>query len=190
MIRILLVCGSQRAGSLNALLLRGLATALPDTVQADFLRAEDVDLPLYHGDLESDPALRTRLRRVHARFCDADALILASPEFNGAMTPFLKNLIDWVSRLPYLDGTAANAFADKPVLLAGASPGWSGGAVGIPALRAVMGHVGGLVFGETITVPYADRALAADGTPDPAFAGTWWRDCVGRFAALAATLKG
>jgi NAD(P)H-dependent FMN reductase len=106
------------------------------------------------------------------------------------MTPYLKNLVDWVSRLPWRDPAAPNAFADKPVLLAAASPGWSGGAVAIPATRALFGYCGAMVFGEAITVPYADRAILPDGTLDPAFAGTWWRDCVARFAALVARMKG
>jgi NAD(P)H-dependent FMN reductase len=190
MTRVLLICGSQRAASLNGRLLAALATALPGGIAADTLRADEVDLPLFDGDQEDDPALVAKLRVLHARFLRADALIVASPEYNGLMTPFLKNLVDWVSRLPWRDATMANAFADKPVLLAAASPGWSGGAVGIPAARALFGYCGAVVFGEAITLPYADRALLPDGTLDPAFAGTWWRDCVARFAATATRMKG
>jgi len=190
MTRILLVCGSQRAASLNARLLDALAAALPAGVVADRLRPAEVDLPLFDADREDDPAVVARVRALHARFLAADALIVASPEYNGLMTPFLKNLVDWVSRLPYRDPALTGAFADKPVLLAATSPGWSGGAVGIPALRALFGYCGAVVFGEAITLPYGDRAIAPDGTLDPAFAGIWWRDCVARFAALVLCLKG
>lgn len=190
MTRVLLICGSQRAASLNARLLAALGSALPDDVMAETLLPSEVDLPLFDGDREQDPALTDKVRTLHARFLAADALIVASPEYNGLMTPYLKNLVDWVSRLPWRDAAVANAFADKPVLLAAASPGWSGGAVGIPACRALFGYCGAVVFGEAITLPYADRAVLPDGSLDPAFAGDWWRDCVARFAATAKRMKG
>ena len=190
MINVLLICGSQRATSLNARLLAALATALPRDVTPQWLLPCEVDLPLFDGDRETDPVLTDRVRALHARFLAADALIVASPEYNGLMTPYLKNLVDWVSRLPWREAGVVNAFADKPVLLAAASPGWSGGAVGIPACRALFGYCGAVVFGEAITLPYADRAMLPDGSLDPAFAGDWWRDCVVRFAATAKRMKG
>jgi NAD(P)H-dependent FMN reductase len=189
MTRVLLICGSQRAASLNARLLAVLAAALPDDVLAEPLLPSQVDLPLFDGDREHDAALTDKVRALHARFAQADALIVASPEYNGLMTPYLKNLVDWVSRLPWREAGTANAFADKPVLLAAASPGWSGGAVGIASCRALFGYCGAVVFGEAITLPYADRALRSDGTLDPAYAGDWWRDCVTRFAATAKRMK-
>lgn len=190
MTRILLLCGSQRRHSLNARLLDVLQAALPPGATPDRLRPEEVPLPLFNAEDEGDPAVQAILRPVHARFHAADALIVASPEYNGMMTPFLKNLIDWVSRLPRLDPAAPNAFLDRPVLLASASPGWSGGAMGIPPLRALLGHVGALPFGETITLPYADQAWRADGSLNPDFAGQYWPDCLARFCALAARVSG
>jgi NAD(P)H-dependent FMN reductase len=190
MTRILLVCGSQRGASLNARLLTALASALPNGIVADRLQPSEVDLPLFDADREDDPAIMAKVRTLHARFLAADALIVAGPEYNGLMTPYLKNLVDWVSRLPWRDPAMVNAFADKPVLLAAASPGWSGGAVAVPPTRALFGYCGAVVFGEAITLPYADRAILPDGTLDPAFAGTWWHSCVTRFAALAGRMKG
>ena len=190
MIRVLLVCGSTRAASLNARLLGVLAGALPDHALADRLHPHEVDLPLFDADLEEDPAVMAKVRALHARVLAADALIVASPEYNAMMTPWLKNWVDWISRLPWRDGAVPNAFADKPVLLAAASPGWSGGALAIAPTRALFGYCGAIVFGEAITLPYADRALLVDGTIDPAFAGPWWRDCVVRFATMALAAKG
>ena len=100
MTRLLLFCGSQRRASLNARLLDEVARLVPDGVTLDMLPPNAVDLPLFDQDREEDPTVRGRLAILHARFAAADALILASPEYNGLMTPYLKNLIDWVSRLP------------------------------------------------------------------------------------------
>ena len=185
MTRLLLFCGSQRRASLNARLLDEVARLVPDGVTLDMLPPNAVDLPLFDQDREEDPTVRGRLAILHARFAAADALILASPEYNGLMTPYLKNLIDWVSRLPRLDG-AANAFLDKPVLLCSATPGWSGGGVAIPALRTLFGHVGAIPFGETICLPYAAQAWDADGRLNPAVLDFNWSACVARFCAFVA----
>ena len=188
--RILLVCGSQRTASLNARLLQTLASALPDGIEADVLHPHEVALPLYSGNDETDPLVLSALCSVHTRFAEARALIIACPEFNGLMPAYFKNLIDWVSRLPRIDASAPNAFLDKPALLASATPGWSGGAVGIPALRALLGYVGALPFGETITLPYAGQAWREDGSPNPEHFGPYWQPCLGRFVALAARMAG
>ena len=186
MTRLLLLCGSQRRASLNARLLDEVARLVPEGITLDMLPPNAVDLPLFDQDREEDPGVRARLAILHARFAAADALILASPEYNGLMTPYLKNLIDWVSRLPRLDAAAVNAFLDKPVLLCSATPGWSGGGVAIPALRTLFGHVGAIPFGETICLPYAAQAWDADGRLNPMLSDLNWGACVARFCAFAA----
>ncbi|MBU6267934.1 MAG: NAD(P)H-dependent oxidoreductase [Sphingomonadales bacterium] len=186
MTRLLLVCGSQRRASLNGRLLDAVSGHVPGGVILDRLRGDDVDLPLFDQDREHEPALLDRLRPLHARFVAADALIVASPEYNGLMTPFLKNLIDWVSRLPRIDPAAPDAFVDRPVLLLSATPGWSGGGLGIAALRALFGHVGAIAFGETICLPYAADAWDESGAINPLLPTDHWGACVRRFCAFAA----
>jgi len=190
MTRALMICGSTRGGSFNARLLDVMAGALPDSVTQDRLEARDVPLPLWSAQAEHDPVTLDHLRKLHSRFAKADALIIASPEFNASFTPYLKNLIDWTSRLPRLDASAPNAFLDKPVLMLSASPGWSGGAMGLLALRGVLAYVGAIPFGETICLPYADQAWLADGALNPDFIGTHWRDCLARFASLVVRQQG
>ena len=185
--RIVLACGSRRRASLNARLLGALAAALPYGVSCD--RIQPLDLPLFDGDSEDDPAILAQVHALHARILAADALIVASPEYNGLMTPYLKNWVDWVSRLPHRDRAIANAFADKPLLLAATTPGSSGGAVAIPACRALFGYCGAIVFGEAIAVPWGEQAIRPDGTLDPQFAGDWWRDGLRRFVDFAARLR-
>jgi NAD(P)H-dependent FMN reductase len=184
MTRLLLLCGSQRPASLNARLLGELARYIPTTITADLVNPGEIDLPLFDQDLENHPAIHARVKELHARFAAADAIILASPEYNGLMTPYLKNIVDWISRLPRLDPAAPNAFLDKPVLLASASPGWSGGGLGIIALRMLFGHVGAVPFGETICLPYADQAWDAEGKLNPMLGALGWHECVARFCAF------
>jgi len=170
MTTILLVCGSQRAASFNARLLQHVAAPLGARCRLDTLAATEVALPLFDQDRETDPALVAHLTALHRRFAAADGSIVACPEYNGQPTPYLKNLIDWVSRLAYLDPRLGNPFADRPVLLCSASTGWSGGAVALPLLRSLFGYVGGVVLGDAVTVAHADQAW--DGAAycfDPAF---------------------
>jgi chromate reductase len=186
MSRLLLLCGSQRRASLNARLLGHVAGLVPAGHMADLVPPAQIDLPLFHQDCEGDGAIRARLVALHARFAAADGLIVASPEYNGLMSPFLKNTIDWVSRLPRLDAGHGNAFLDKPVLLCSATPGWSGGALGIPALRTLFGHVGAIPFGETICLPHAQQGWDEAGRPNPNLAAFGWQACVARFCGLVA----
>ena len=185
MTRLLLLCGSQRRSSLNARLLDEVAARIPQGISIDRLQPAQIDLPLFNQDLEHDPAVLARLRALHTRFAAADALVLASPEYNGLMTPFLKNIVDWVSRLPRIDPDAPDAFLDCPVLLCSATPGWSGGGLGMAALRALFGHVGAIPFGETICLPYAEQAWDEAGLLNPMLPSAHWADCVRRFCAFA-----
>ena len=163
MTRLLLVSGSQRRESLNARLLRHLAEPLEGRCDIELLEPQDVDLPLFNQDLEADPAVMRRVHSVHQRFQRCHGLIVASPEYNGQLTPYLNNLIDWVSRLAYIDTRFVNPFIDLPVLLCSASSGWSGGALAIPQARSLFGYVGCLVIGDTVCVPNAGQAWTDAG---------------------------
>ena len=105
--------------------------------------------------------IRLHLEQRSGEICHG--LVVASPEYNGQLTPFLKNLVDWVSRLSYTSSRFEPVFCDRPVLLCSASTGWSGGAVGLPHARSLFGYVGSVVVGDAITLPFADQAWDADG---------------------------
>lgn len=112
-IKILGFSGSLRKGSMNTALLRAAADLLPDGASLQI--ATIGDLPLYNEDLRingsfPDPALRLR-----AEVAAADALLIATPEYNLSIPPALKNAIDWVSRPP------TEIFSGKPVAILGAS---------------------------------------------------------------------
>lgn len=174
--RLLLVPGSLRAGSLNLRLLRDMAQRLHGRCEVDFLLPRQVGLPLFDQDLEAEPGVMAQLRALHRRFAAAHGLIVASPAYNGQLTPYLKNLVDWVARLPQVDALADNAFADRPVLLCSAARGERSDAArdparpagpcessAIPLARALFGHVGATVLGDAVSVPQADMVWTAEG---------------------------
>jgi chromate reductase len=114
-ISVLGISGSLRKGSLNTALLRtaeGLAPAGMTMAIADISQ-----LPMYDGDIEATAGIPAVAEDLRARIRAADAVLIASPEYNGSFSGALKNAIDWASRPPH------QAFAAKPVAIMGASMG-------------------------------------------------------------------
>jgi len=157
MSRVLLISGSRRQSSFNSRLLDHLESGLMWQSEVDRLMPHEVSLPIFDQDLECDAVVVKQVATIHARIAQSHALIIASPEYNGQPTPYLKNIVDWVTRLPHIDNQFDNVFLDRPVLLCSASTGWSGGALAIPHLRALFGYVGANVVGQTICIPHADQ---------------------------------
>lgn len=108
------ISGSLRRQSRNSGLLRCAAKSLPDGITLTM--AVIADLPLFSEDLENDKP--EPVRRFLALAAEADALVLACPEYNYSMAPALKNALDWASREP------GNAILNgKPVAILGAGGG-------------------------------------------------------------------
>jgi chromate reductase len=118
-ITILGFAGSLRKGSYNKALLRAAVELAPSDVRIEVFDLEGI--PVFNQDLEEHPP--KRVREFKAKIRAADALLIATPEYNYSVPGVLKNAIDWASR-PYGD----NAFEDKPVALMSASNGMLGGA--------------------------------------------------------------
>jgi chromate reductase, NAD(P)H dehydrogenase (quinone) len=164
--RVLLMGGSLRSASYNRRLLDVIANQLYGLCEIDILYVSDVNLPFCNEDLEHDAFLKSQVMRLHSRFDACHGMILASPEYNGQINASLKNTIDWVSRLSYLEATVSNPFLDKPVLLTSATTGYSAGLLGLEHLAALMRYVGGLVMAGSISIAHAHNVFDGAGAPD------------------------
>jgi NAD(P)H-dependent FMN reductase len=164
MSRILVFPGSLRRESHNRKLADYLCERLPSATNIDLLTADEVDLPLYDQDLESNEHLVSRTQTVYERFALADGLIVVSPEFNGHVSSYLKNTVDWVSRIPRISAEHAtgNAFRHKPLLLCSASTGWSGGLLGLQSARTLFGYLGYLVLPEQICLSDVETLICGE----------------------------
>ena len=112
-ITLLGIAGSLRQASTNRGLLRAARAHLPTDATLDI--ADLIDIPFYNQDIAEKPAA---VSRVLAQIGAADALVLASTEYNYSLAPALKNILDWASREP------DNALlAGKPVAIMGAGGG-------------------------------------------------------------------
>jgi len=109
--------GSLRKGSYNKALMRAALEMVPPDAELKVFEIEG--MPIFNQDLESNPP--EIVRDFKAQIRAADAILIATPEYNYSIPGFLKNAIDNASR-PYGD----NAFARKPVAIMGASIGNAG----------------------------------------------------------------
>ena len=161
----LIFVASQRKQSLNLRLGRYLHVYLSSSLNVDFLEPETVNLPLLNQDLETDTLVLEQVKTIYQRFHNADGIIIVSPEYNGYFSPFLKNTIDWVSRIPRLLGTEtySSPLAHKPVLLASATPGKSGGLSGLSNTRNLLTLLSADVLIEQISLPLANQAWSESG---------------------------
>jgi chromate reductase len=116
-VNILGFAGSLRKGSYNRALLRAALELLPKDARLEIF---DLDgIPPFNQDLENQPS--EKVKEFKAKIRAADAILIATPEYNYSMTGVLKNALDTASR-PYGD----NALDGKPIAIMGASPGMLG----------------------------------------------------------------
>jgi chromate reductase, NAD(P)H dehydrogenase (quinone) len=153
--RILGLSGSLRRGSHNRRLLRAAGDALPPG--AVLVEWEGLaGLPAFDEDLESHPPepVQAFLDAIE----DADALLLATPEYNASLPGALKNALDWASR-PFPD----NVLRDKPSAVVGASTGLFGAVWAQAEVRKVLKASGAHVLESELPVGLADVAFTEDG---------------------------
>jgi NAD(P)H-dependent FMN reductase len=164
--KILIFPCSQRKQSKNRQLASHFESLLKPYFYVDILEANAVNLPLFNQDLENDTLVLEQVTTIYQRFLQSDGLIVVSPEYNGSVSPYLKNTVDWVSRLPriFAEQGYFNPFHGKPLLLASATPGQSGGILGLQSACNVFSYLGGLILAEQIALPYAAEAWDDDGS--------------------------
>jgi chromate reductase len=151
---VLGLCGSLRAGSMNRkLMLEGARLFAPERFTEGDLR-----LPLYDGDLEEREGIPPAVQALADAIKAADAVIIASPEYNKGPSGVLKNALDWVSR------TKGGPWRDKPVAIVSASDGRAGGDRGQYALRlCLMPFRATVLPGPEVMVAFAPKEFDADG---------------------------
>ena len=132
------IAGSLRRGSYNRGLIRAASELAP--AGARVVSYDLIDLPLYNGDVEAegDPEPVAAFKRAIAA---ADALLIASPEYNHCIPGVLKNAIDWASR-----PARASVLTGKPVAIMGASTGPGGTARAQAHLRDGLAYTNGFVL--------------------------------------------
>jgi chromate reductase len=156
-VRILALSGSLRRDSLNRKLLGAAAAELPGGVELEVWDGIG-SLPIYDADLDGPepPAPVAELRDAIA---GADALLIATPEYNHSVPGGLKNALDWASR-PFPECAPRG----KPAAAIGASTGLFGAVWAQAEVRKILGAMGAEVVDDELPVGSADGAFAEDGS--------------------------
>jgi chromate reductase, NAD(P)H dehydrogenase (quinone) len=155
-VKVLGISGSLREASHNTALLRAAQRLAPEGMQLELYDELEL-IPPYNEDRDGDaaPAAATRLRELVA---DADAVLFATPEYNGSTPGQLKNALDWLSRPR---GNAA--IFGKTAAVIGASTGAYGGIWAQADLRKSLGIAGARLVEAELAVGNAGEHLYADG---------------------------
>jgi NAD(P)H-dependent FMN reductase len=171
--KIAVIVGSTREGSFN----RAVGNLAIKALEAQGAIVTDVDLatfdlPLYSAALEAGafPADAQRLKQL---FAAQDGLLFVSPEYNGSVSPLLKNAIDWASRPTGEESLVAlSAYRGKAAAIMSASISPFGGLRGLMHLRQILATIQMLVIPEQVLVPNAHAAFDEDGALKEALPAT------------------
>ncbi len=153
--RVLGLSGSLRADSHNTRLLLAAARLLPPGAQlTGFERLREI--PPYDEDQDSQPEAVLALREAVA---SADAVLIATPEYNRSIPGHLKNALDWISR-----PLAESPLRGKPAAVIGASTGMFGAVWAQAETRKVLGALGARVIDRELPVGSADEVVGEGGS--------------------------
>jgi len=154
-VNILGFAGSLRKGSYNRSLLRAALELLPRNAKLEIFELDGI--PPFNQDLENQPS--EKVKEFKAKIRAADAILIATPEYNYSIPGVLKNAIDCASR-PYGD----NAFEHKPVAIMGASPGMMGTARAQYHLRQCFVFLTCFALNQPeVMVPFAAEKIDKEG---------------------------
>ncbi|MGR9116645.1 MAG: NADPH-dependent FMN reductase [Gammaproteobacteria bacterium] len=163
MAKILAFSGSARKDSYNQKLVKIAATGAKKAgAEVTVINLSDYDMPLFNQDLELAEGMPQQARAFKELLIGHDGFLIASPEYNSAFSPLLKNAIDWASRREG-DEAPLLAYRGKVAVLMSASPGALGGLRGLVFLRMLLNNIGVTVLPNQQAVAQAAKAFHADG---------------------------
>jgi chromate reductase len=154
--KVLGISGSLREGSYNTALLRQAQELLPSGVELE-LYQDLKRIPPYDED-DDGPQAPAAVQELRDAISDADALLIATPEYNSSIPGQLKTALDWASR-PLREAVLRN----KPVAVIGASQGMFGAVWAQAELRKVLGASGARVVGDELPIAHAHEAFDGEG---------------------------
>jgi len=158
MAKALTLSGSIRKDSHNGRLATSMGAKLSIAgLEVNNIDLKDYQLTLFNADVEQtngEPQAAIDLARM---FSEADVIFIASPEYNGSLSPLLKNTLDWISRQKF------KAYSRAVFAIGSASPGKLGGIGGLGHLRDILNRLGALVVPMALGVGNANSAFDGNG---------------------------
>ena len=158
-LKILVIPGSLRTGSLNAKLAAAAAHELALAgAEVTRLSLADFPLPIYDGDLQSKSGVPKHAVNLKRMMSAHHGVLIVTPEYNSSVPPLVKNTIDWVSRVQDAHETRGQVFRGRAFAIASASEGRLGGARSLAALRLILAACHALVIPNQLALAFASQA--------------------------------
>jgi chromate reductase len=158
-LKILVIPGSLRTGSLNA---RLAAAAAYQFVQAGAevtrISLGDFPLPIYDGDLQTKSGVPKNAVNLKRMIGTHHGVLIVTPEYNSSVPPLVKNTIDWVTRVQDAHETRGQVFRDRAFAIAAASEGRLGGTRCLAALRLILSACHATVIPNQLALSFASEA--------------------------------
>ena len=158
-LKILVIPGSLRIGSLNARLAAAAGYQFAQA-GADVTRISlaDFPLPIYDGDLQAKSGVPKNAINLKRMIGAHHGVLMVTPEYNSSVPPLLKNAIDWVSRVHDAQETRGQVFRQRAIAIAAASEGRLGGTRCLSALRLILSACHATVVPNQLALSFADQA--------------------------------
>ncbi|MCR4337142.1 MAG: NAD(P)H-dependent oxidoreductase [Candidatus Omnitrophica bacterium] len=163
-LKVLAFAGSARTASFNKKLIKVAVEAVKKIgAEVTLVDLKDYPMPLFDQDSEATQGMPENARKVKEMMISHDAFLISAPEYNSSITPLLKNILDWASRVNSPNENSLIAYKGKVAALLSASPGALGGLRGLETLRSILGNIGVIVLPTQLAVSKANEAFHDDG---------------------------
>ena len=158
-LKILVIPGSLRTGSLNAKLAAVAAHQFAQSgVEATRLSLADFPLPIYDGDLQAKSGVPKHAVNLKRMIGAHHGVLIVTPEYNSSVPALVKNTIDWVTRVQDAHETRGQVFRDRAFAIAAASENRLGGTRALAALRLILAACQATVIPNQLALSFADEA--------------------------------
>jgi chromate reductase, NAD(P)H dehydrogenase (quinone) len=158
-LKILVIPGSLRTGSLNARLAAAAAYQFAQAgAEVTRLSLGDFPLPIYDGDLQTKSGVPKNAVNLKRMIGAHHGVLIVTPEYNSSVPPLVKNTIDWVSRVQDAHETRGQIFRQRAFAIAAASEGRLGGTRCLAALRLILSACHATVIPNQLALSFADQA--------------------------------
>src|SRR3982074_2969740 len=158
-LKVLVIPGSLRSGSLNARLAAAAAHELAQSgVEVTRISLSDFPLPIYDGDLQARSGVPKNAINLKRMMGAHHGVLIVTPEYNSSVPALVKNTIDWVSRVQDPHEIRGQEFRDRTFAIAAASGGRRGGTRALAALRLILSACHATVIPNQLALSFAEEA--------------------------------
>jgi len=158
-LKILVIPGSLRTGSLNAKLAAAMAYQFAQAgAEVTRISLGDFPLPIYDGDLQTKSGVPKHAINLKRMIGAHHGVLIVTPEYNSSVPPLVKNTIDWVTRVQDAQETRGQVFRERAFALAAASESRLGGTRALAALRLVLSACHATVIPNQLALSFASDA--------------------------------